>query len=160
MFDGTLIMGGAIATGSGIRAAQTLGADLAYVGTRFIATKESMASDEYKKMCVTSKLGPPPSFSPIVYTSKISGVGANFLRESLEQAGLNPDDPQGDGLGKEDFSKLDAGADKKHKSGKAWKDIWSAGHGVINMNDIPTVSELVDKLTREYKQAVRTEALF
>ena len=127
------------------------------MGTRFISTQESMASDEYKQMCIKSKSGPPPSYSPIVYTSKISGVGANFLRDSLESAGLDPENPSGPGLGKEDFSKLDAGESKKHSSGKAWKDIWSAGHGVLNMHDIPTVSELVDRLQSEYQHAISLE---
>ncbi len=117
------------------------------MGTRFIATTESMASSEYKAMTIGSKIGPAPSFLPTVYTDKISGVGANFLRDSLLQAGIDPENPSGEGLGKEDFSKLDAGnGDKKHSSGRAWKDIWSAGHGVVNMTDIPSVSTLVDRL--------------
>jgi nitronate monooxygenase len=119
------------------------------MGTRFIATTESMASPEYKAMTITSKVGPPPTFLPTIYTDKISGVGANFLRDSLVEAGIDPENPQGEGLGKEDFSKLDAGneSSKKHSSGRAWKDIWSAGHGVVNMTDIPSVSTLVDRLT-------------
>ena len=81
------------------------------------------------------------------------------MRASLEKSGLDPENPVGEGLGKEDFSKLDASQDKKHSSGKAWKDIWSAGHGVVNMNDIPTVSELVDRLGSEYKEAIFRERL-
>jgi nitronate monooxygenase len=76
-----------------------------------------MASDEYKQMVVQEKIGPAPSFLPTVYSSKISGVGANFIRASLEKCGIDPEDPKGEGLGNEDFSKLDAGsggAEKKH----------------------------------------------
>ena len=104
-------------------------------------------------MCISSKTGPPPTFSPIVYTSKLSGVGANFLRDSLSQVGMDPDNPTN--LGKEDFSKLDAGESKN--AGKAWKDIWSAGHGVLNMHDIPTVEELTSRLEKEYQEAVQIE---
>ena len=104
-------------------------------------------------MCISSKFGPAPSFLPVVYTSKISGVGANFLRESLTRAGMDPDNPTN--LGKEDFSKLDAGQSKT--KGKAWKDIWSAGHGVLNMHDIPSVEQLTKTLEKEYKEAVSLE---
>lgn len=103
-------------------------------------------------MCISSKTGPPPTFSPVVYTSKISGVGANFLRDSLSRVGMDPDNPTN--LGKEDFSKLDAGEKTK---GKAWKDIWSAGHGVLNMHDIPSVQSLTLKLEKEYTEAVSQE---
>lgn len=159
-FSGSLVLGGAITDGRGVRAAQALGADYAYMGTRFIATKESMASQEYKvlemfkkkEMCIKSKTGPPPTFSPVVYTSKISGVGANFLRDSLSRVGMDPDNPTN--LGKEDFSKLDAGDKAK---GKAWKDIWSAGHGVLNMHDIPSVQDLTVNLENEYKEAILQE---
>jgi len=105
-------------------------------------------------MCISSKSGPAPSFLPIVYTSKISGVGANFLRDSLIRAGMDPDNPRD--LGREDFSKLDAGQGKG--KGKAWKDIWSAGHGVLNMHDIPTVHQLVENLEKEYQEAVSKES--
>ena len=105
-----------------------------------------------KEMCITSKSGPSPTFSPIVYTAKISGVGANFLRDSLSRVGMDPDNPIN--LGKEDFSKLDAGESKK---GKAWKDIWSAGHGVLNMHDVLSVEELVKRLENEYKDAIDQE---
>jgi nitronate monooxygenase len=152
MFDGTILLAGALSTGETIRAAQALGADGAYMGTRFISTQESQASEGYKQMCVTEKTGPPPTFLPTLYTDKISGIGANFLRASLVQAGMDPEallDSKAPSV-KEDFSKLDAGKDedlKVHKaSGKPWKDIWSAGQGVVNMEDIPPVSELVARL--------------
>ncbi|KAJ3270025.1 hypothetical protein HDV01_000736 [Terramyces sp. JEL0728] len=147
-FDGAILMGGAIATGGGVRAAKALGADLAYLGTQFIATNESMAVQGYKEMCVNPKMGPPPAYLPTAYTDKISGVNANFLLESLER---NEIDLTSAAKGTEDFSKLHA--DGKTASGKAWKDVWSAGHGVINMKKIESVAELVDRLEREYKQA-------
>lgn len=102
---GVIICAGAISTGGGIRAAKALGADFAYMGTRFIATKESRAVDQYKQMCIDSKIGPSPTFLPVVYTDKISGVYANFLRKSLENNGLDPNNLKGD-PGEEDFSKL------------------------------------------------------
>ena len=97
------MLAGAISDGRSIRAAEVLGADLAYLGTRFIATKESNASDAYKQMVANYKDGPAPTFLPTVYTDKISGVPANFLRESLVRSGLDPENPEGEGLGQEDF---------------------------------------------------------
>jgi nitronate monooxygenase len=105
-FDGVIACAGGISTGGGIRAAQALGADVAYMGTRFIPTKESKAVDAYKQMCVDSKEGPSPSFLPTVYTKKISGVNANFLRQSLLNNNINPDSISVEELGEEDFSKL------------------------------------------------------
>ncbi|KAI9102405.1 hypothetical protein DFS34DRAFT_389769 [Phlyctochytrium arcticum] len=105
-FPGTICLAGAISDGASVRAAQTLGADIAYIGTRFIATKESMAPEAYKQMLIDAKTGPAPTFLPTVYTDKISGVNANFLRLSLERSGLDPENPMDETLGKEDFSKL------------------------------------------------------
>ncbi|KAI8899131.1 putative dioxygenase protein [Globomyces pollinis-pini] len=150
-FDGVICLGGAISTGGGIRAAQALGADFAYMGTRFIATQESMAQEEFKDMIISSKSGTSPTFLPIIYTDKISGVHANFLRSSLEQNGFDLKNIKGDGLGEEDFSQLHS--DGKTNSGSAWKDIWSAGHGVLNIHDKPTVKTLVDRLEQEYQVA-------
>ncbi|KNC98927.1 uncharacterized protein SPPG_05890 [Spizellomyces punctatus DAOM BR117] len=150
-FPGVICLAGAISDGASIRAAQTLGADVAYIGTRFIATQESMAPDAYKQMLLTSNEGPSPSFLPTVYTDKISGVNANFLRSSLERAGLDPENPAHPSLGTEDFSKLDPSA----KESKAWRDIWSAGHSVINIHDIPTVETLVARWKDEYAAAIR-----
>ncbi|KAI9179609.1 hypothetical protein H9P43_004937 [Blastocladiella emersonii ATCC 22665] len=149
--DTILIAGGAISDGRTVRAAQTLGADLAYMGTRFIATREAMSPDEYKHMLVTAKSGPAPSFLPTVYTDKISGVNANFLRDSLVRAGMDPDKLASADHVEEDFSKLNA------QESKAWKDLWSAGHGVLNIHDIPTTKELVDRLANEYQLAVKDE---
>ena len=144
-FDGIICLAGSLSDGRSVLAAQALGADMAYMGTRFIATKESMASQAYKQMILNSSVGPPPSFLPTVYTNKISGVHANFLRESLRKAGLDPDDPRGANLGIEDFSKIN--------ENKAWRDIWSAGHGCIVVKDIPSVEDLVSRMHCEYEAA-------
>ena len=107
------------------------------MGTRFIATEESMADDEYKNMVVTARA------EDIVYTSKVSGIPANFLRQSLEKNGIDLDDtsnPDID-LGKELIDEA-----------KAWKTIWSAGHGAGNIDNIPSVAELCKNLANEYKQ--------
>jgi nitronate monooxygenase len=137
-FDGLVVCAGSISTGGGVRAAKALGADLAYLGTRFIPTVESRAVAGYKQMCVESKLGPAPTYLPTVYTDKISGVPANFLLNSVNKY-------KGDAEGVEDFSNLD--------STLKWKEIWSAGHGVLNIHDIPTVEQLVANLEKEYKAA-------
>ena len=103
-FDGVIGCAGAISTGGGIKAALALGADFAYMGTRFISTTESLADKEYKSMLTNAKTGPSPSFLPIVYTDKVSGVYANFLRESLQRVGLNLDKDYG--KQEEDFNNL------------------------------------------------------
>ena len=139
-FDGTIILAGCIFNGRGIAAAQTMGADLAYLGTRFIATSESMAPAEFKSMLCESVA------ADIVYTASISGVPANFLRQSLISAGLDPDnlpDKKDINMGKE----LDTEA-------KAWKNIWSAGQGVGGINDLPGTAELVERLASEYNTAI------
>lgn len=139
-----ICIAGGIVDGYGVRAARSLGAQCAYIGTRFIATKESNASDAYKNMIIDSKTGPAPSFLPVVYTDSVSGVHANFLRESVDTIDLSL-------KGTEDFSKLHA--DGKSASGKAWKDVWSAGHGVLGIRDLPTVQELIDRMKEEYDHA-------
>ena len=106
-FDGIIGCAGAISTGGGVKAALALGADFAYMGSRFIATQESQAGPDYKQMCITAKTGPSPSFLPIVYTDKVSGVYANFLRESLTKVGLNLDKDYG--KQEEDFTNLSNG---------------------------------------------------
>ena len=140
-FDKTLIAAGAISDGRAVRACQVLGADYAYMGTRFIATEESGADLKYKQMIVNEKTGPAPFRLPVVLTDKFSGISANFLRKSIADNNIDLESLQNP---KMDFSKLDA------KNSKAWKDIWSAGHGVINIYDIPTVAKLVDTLESEY----------
>jgi nitronate monooxygenase len=138
-WDGTLVLGGAISDGFAIRAAEVLGADLAYMGTRFIATRESSAQDAYKAMLVEAGAG------DIVYTDAISGTNANFLWPSLEKLGHKREElVQGVGKGK-----LKALSDEA----KAWRDVWSAGQGVATIHDTPTVRALCDRLAEEYRAA-------
>lgn len=140
-FRGTIIIAGGLSTGRDILAARIAGADLCYMGTRFIAVKESLAQNEYKEMIVKS------TADDIVLTDQLTGVDANFLMESLQQAGITVD-----GSGKKpDFSKMSADNDSK-----AWRDIWSAGQCVSNIHDIVTVRELVDQLADEYTDAINT----
>ncbi|MEH6548247.1 MAG: nitronate monooxygenase family protein [Sneathiella sp.] len=137
-FNGTIILAGAISSGRGIRAAEILGADLAYLGTRFIATKEALAEDAYKNMIVAEKT------DDIVYTNAISGVPANFMRTSLTAVGLDPDNlPAPDGPFRPN---LPDGL-------TAWNSIWSAGQGVGLIDDLPDTAELVSRLTKEYHSA-------
>lgn len=140
MFQGPVVLAGAIATGSAILAAQTMGADFVYMGTRFIASKEANASDAYKRAIVKAAAG------DVVYSNWFSGVHGNYLRESIELVGLDPDDlPTGD-KGQMSF------ADGRSKP-KAWKDIWGAGQGVGQIDDLPSVGEIVLRLLDEYSQA-------
>lgn len=138
-FDGTIILAGALGDGRAVAAARVLGADYAYMGTRFIATKESMAPDAYRQMLVDT------GSKDIVYTPAISGVPANFLAPSLVQAGLDPK-----ALG--EAPDIDFGKELDVDS-KAWKDIWSAGHGVATIDDVPSVAELVDRIAAEWTEA-------
>lgn len=135
-FPGTVVLSGSIGTGAQIAAARVMGADLAYLGTRFLVTKESLANDAFKRMIVDS------CASDIVYTPSISGIHANFLRPSLVAAGLDPDNlpPHG-------------GPDM-HNESKAWKHIWSAGQGVGSIVDVPTTAELCKRLVEEYREAM------
>lgn len=133
-WKGTLVLGGAIGDGNSVRAAEVLGADFAYMGTRFLATKESLAQKEFKQMILES------GASDIVYTDSVSGHHANILKKSLEQAQAAAQ-TRGDG-----------------SVPKAWRDVWSAGHGVATIHDIPSVSELVARLAAEYQAACRLQA--
>jgi nitronate monooxygenase len=138
-FKGTIALSGSIANGAAVLATQAMGADLAYVGTRFIATREANAKPEYKQMLIDT------SAADIVYTSLFSGVLANYLKPSVAAAGHDPDNlPTGD------KSKMNFGS-----TGKAWRDIWSAGHGVGSISDVPTVAECVVRLREEYAAAAR-----
>lgn len=139
-FDGPIALSGAITDGAGVLAAEAIGADFAYVGTRFIATQEANAVDDYKKMIVESKA------DDIVYTPYFSGVNGNYLKPSVRAAGLDPD-----GLPQSDKSKMNFGAERDKP--KAWKQIWSAGQGVGNIEDAPSTREVVQRLVREYEQA-------
>lgn len=135
-WDGALVLGGAISDGTSVRAAEVMGADFAYMGTRFIATRESMATPEYKQMILDC------TAKDIVYTEAITGTQANFLWPSLEQAGYTRES-LAKSSAKEDFG---SGA-------KAWRDTWSAGHGVATIHDIPTTAELAARLAAEYRAA-------
>ncbi|MFQ3201532.1 MAG: nitronate monooxygenase [Zhongshania sp.] len=150
-FDKTLLLAGAISKGSDIAAAQLMGADLAYMGTRFINTQESLVQPEYKQMIVDSKA------TDIVYTPNISGVFANFLRPSIENAGLDPNnlEPKTDiDFGQE--LEIDADKNSGDKAGGAWKQIWSAGQGVGAIDNIPSTADLVTTLIDEYQKARST----
>lgn len=144
-YQGTVVLSGAIANGRAILAAQALGADLAYMGTRFIATREANASDEYKAMLVAG------AAKDIVYTSTISGVHGNYLRPTLVAAGLDPDN-----LPDADKSKMDFAATRNRPA--AWRDIWGAGQGLGSITDVPSAAECVDRLRAEYATAGRALA--
>jgi nitronate monooxygenase len=133
-------LSGSITNGSAILAAQVMGCDLAYIGTRFIATREANAPDEYKQMIIESKA------ADVVYTPYFSGVPANYLKPSIQQAGLDPDD-----LPSAEPSKMNF--DNRHGKPKAWKDIWGAGQGVGSINDNPPVAEVVARMKAEYQRA-------
>jgi nitronate monooxygenase len=140
-FDGAIVLSGAITAGGDVLAAQAIGADLAYIGTRFIASHEANASDEYKQMILASVS------DDIVYTSLFSGVKGNYLKASAARTGLDPDDlPEGD------KSRMNFGSGGNTEL-KAWRDIWSAGQGVGTIRDVAAVSELVTRMEREYREA-------
>jgi nitronate monooxygenase len=140
-YDGLIALSGSIANGGSILAAQALGADIAYIGTRFIATKEANADQRYKDMLVESK------GEEIVYTNLFTGVHGNYLSKSVEAAGLDPND-----LPVADKSKMNFGSGG-NTSAKAWKDIWGAGQGTGQIKDAPSVAELVERLKAEYDAA-------
>ncbi|HWQ39308.1 MAG TPA: nitronate monooxygenase family protein [Burkholderiales bacterium] len=139
-FDGPIALSGAITDGAGVLAAEAIGADFAYIGTRFIATREARASEAYKQMIVDS------GAADIVYTPYFSGVHGNYLRKSIAAAGLDPDN-----LPAADKSKMNFGANRERP--KAWKDIWGAGQGVGNIDDVPSAAKLIERLQREYLAA-------
>lgn len=142
-FDGTIILAGAMSDGTSIRAAEVLGADMAYMGTRFIACEESMADDHYKDMLIEE------TSADIVYTNKVSGIWGNFLSKSLEQAGVDPETGEA--------KNPDFNANTKNKRGggtkNAWKVILSAGQGVGQINDAPKVSDIINRMKDDYKKA-------
>ncbi|MGI9260468.1 MAG: NAD(P)H-dependent flavin oxidoreductase [Woeseiaceae bacterium] len=141
IFDGTIILSGSMSMGNDALAAQAMGADLAYIGTRFISTKEANAPTGYKEMIVDSKS------SDIIYTSLFTGVHGSYLKGSVENAGMDPDN-----LPEADKSTMDFGSGGGSKA-KAWKDIWGAGQGVGTVHDIPGVEELVLRMEQEYNDA-------
>ena len=139
-FDGPLLLAGAIATGGAILAAQAAGADLAYIGSPFIATEEARAADAYKQAIVEG------TAADIVYSNYFTGVHGNYLKPSIRAAGLDPDKlPEAD-PSKMDFEAATTGV-------KAWKDIWGSGQGIGAVKSIQPVSALIDRLEREYRQA-------
>ncbi|MED5304519.1 MAG: nitronate monooxygenase family protein [Pseudomonadota bacterium] len=149
VFDGTLLLSGAMATGVDIAAAQMMGADLAYLGTRFIGTRECRSQDGYKEMIVESSL------SDIVETDRVSGVNASFLAPSLADAGLH----EGNGVTAElEIASEPADARDEQGEKRAWRDIWSAGQGVGSIKDLPGVDELVSRLEAEYYDACTAQA--
>ena len=140
-FDGTVILSGSIGDGYSVASAIALGADFAYLGTRFIATKEANADQQYKKMLEES------AASDIVYSSLFTGVHGNYLKPSIKNAGLDPDN-----LPEADKSSMNFGSGGNTDS-KAWKDIWGSGQGIGVIEDSPSVEELVDRLKAEYESA-------
>ena len=138
---GPLVLSGAITNGSGVLAAEAMGCELAYIGTRFIATLESLAVEGYKKMIVDSHSG------DIVYTPLFSGVHGSYLAGSIRNSGLDPDHlPANEAPGQ---------YRNREERPKTWKEIWGAGQGVGNIDDVPSVAALVDRLEREYLEARR-----
>ncbi len=138
---GPLLLSGSISTGGAVLAAQAMGADLAYIGTRFIASKEANASMEYKQSIVDS-MG-----EDIVYSSLFTGVHGNYLKSSIESSGLDPDN-----LPTADKSSMNFGSGG-NTDAKAWKDIWGAGQGVGSVKDAPSIQEIVDRMKQEYEKA-------
>jgi len=137
-FNGPIALSGSIATGDAILAAQAMGADFAYIGSRWLATQESNVTDEYRDAIVES------AAADIVYTNLFTGVHGNYLKKSIINAGLDPDE-----LPESDKSKMSFGSG----SAKAWRDIWGAGQGVGLMDDVPTVAEMMERLKAEYAAA-------
>jgi nitronate monooxygenase len=142
-FDGPLLLSGSIANGSAVLAAQAMGADLAYIGSAFIATEEANADARYKQCIVDSNA------DDIVYSSLFTGVHGNYLRPSIVNAGLDPDN-----LPQSDPSKMDFGSGG-NTDAKAWKDIWGCGQGIGAVKEVPSVAQLVARLEREYQTAQR-----
>ena len=145
-FHKTILLSGCISNGQDIASALQIGADIAYMGTRFINTKESKAPEDYRKMIIESDA------NDIVYTAAISGVSANFLRPSLEAMGITEEMLK-------KTKKIDFGKELSvmEKEAKAWSTIWSAGQGVTNISDNPTVKNLVDLMKKEFKVAIEAQ---
>jgi len=142
-FKGPLALSGSIVTGQAILSARAMGADFAYIGTRFIASKEANASEQYKQSILKS------TAADVIYSNHFSGVHGNYLRESIELAGLDPNNlPAGDKT-KMSFS------DGRSKA-KAWKDIWGAGQGVGQIDKLLSVAEIVSELQREYQAGLKS----
>ena len=143
-FDGIIVLAGAVMNGAAIRAAQTLGADLVHMGTRFIAVSESAASPDYRQMLIDS------NYSDIICTNALTGAWANKLRPSLVKAGLDPDHlvPR---------AAMDLSSSERDL--KAWKDLWSAGHGVAQVRAVRSTAEVVAELLAEYEATLDAQAI-
>ena len=141
--DGPLLLSGSIATGGSVAAALAIGADLAYIGTRFIACKEANADQGYKDEIIES------SGEDIIYSSLFTGVHGNYLRGSIEKAGLDPDN-----LPSADKRSMNFGSGGNTEA-KAWKDIWGAGQGVGSVHEAPATQEIVDQFKSEYAKALK-----
>ncbi len=140
-FDGPVALSGSIAHGASVLAAQAMGADLAYIGSAFIATKEANAVDGYKDNIVEAKA------ADIVYSDLFTGVSGNYLRQSIEKAGMDPNN-----LPKGDISTMNFGSGGNSEA-KAWKDIWGSGQGIGAIKEVQTVAEFVGQLEAEYRAA-------
>ncbi|MFC4799411.1 NAD(P)H-dependent flavin oxidoreductase [Neobacillus sp. GCM10023253] len=137
-WDGVIVLAGGISTGKSILAAQTLGADLVYLGTKFIAASESMANDQYKEMLIEA------THEDIILTNAFSGVHANMLRQSIEKAGYDVNNLS---------TKKAINFDNPHGETKAWRDIWSAGHGVDTITKTQPAKEIIEELEQQYRKA-------
>ena len=144
-WDGIVVMAGGMADGQAVAAAEMLGCDLAYMGTKFIATRESLAKDGYKEMLVKSRL------DDVLLTRAFTGLETNMLRPSIAAAGLDPDNLPV--RGSIDIAKDINASERERPDAKRWKDIWSAGHSVSGVADVPSVAELVARTADEYAAA-------
>ncbi|MGC6511976.1 MAG: NAD(P)H-dependent flavin oxidoreductase [Parvibaculales bacterium] len=147
-FDGTILLSGAMGDGFCVASAQAMGADLAYMGSRFIPTAEANAVEDYKQMVVDCEA------DDILYSSYFSGIKGNYLKPSIARAGIDPNSvPDGD-KSDMDFSKTLKAPKEGENLPKAWKDIWGCGQGIGGIKEIETVADVVDGLEREYYQAI------
>ena len=151
-WDGIVVMAGGMADGQAIAAARALGCDLAYMGTKFIATRESLAKDGYKQMLVDSRL------DDVLLTRAFTGLETNMLRPSIAAAGLDPDNlPVRGAIDiSKDINAAERDKRSKEPDAKRWKDIWSAGHSVSGVDDVPSAAELVARTAAEYDAAVQS----
>lgn len=147
-FDGPLVLAGSIATGRAVRAAQMMGADLAYIGSPFLATEEASVSADYKEMIARS------GAADIVYTDAFSGVNSNYLRGSIEKYGMDPDNlPKGDASRMDFGDREDPEPEAASDQPKAWRDIWGAGQGIGVIDAVRPVADYVDMLAKQYDEA-------
>ena len=143
-FDGPIMVGGGISNGRSIRAAETLGIDFAYIGTRFLAAQETLISDAYRQMVWDSKM------EDLIQSRAITGALGNWMKASVEASGLSLDDTK-------KIAKIDFSGDM-HAGSKAWKTVWSAGQGVGNVKNPETIKEIIDILKKEYEAAVKIQS--